>query len=557
MKQIAFPTALSRALAGALLGLPLAAGAQLLPDAGRVLESVEQRPPAQPAPAPRVLPAPATPAPAPDDGGTPIPVQRFVIEGNTAIATQELQALLEPLAGQSLTLAELQAGLARITQRYRALGYPFAYAYLPPQTVDAGLVRVAVLEGRIGQVRIENASRQRLAVVAAPLARLQAADLLRADALESSLLLLGDVSGLRARATLQPGAAPGTSDLLVAVEETPMASGALGVDNFGNRYTGAWRASGSLQLNGALGLGEQIQLQALVSDEDLYNYRLGYQMPAGPWNTRIGASVSRLDYALDQEFGRLDAYGTAAVASLYAIQPWVRSRGVNLNARLQYDRKRLADYIGLYGSEEHRRSQLVTLALDGNWQDSLGGRAVSQWSIAWMQGQLRLGSETQQRRDALAARSAGSFQVVSANLARWQALSGPWSLQGRVNGQWANRNLDSSEKMSLGGAYGVRAYPQGEASGDHGLLATLELRYALDANWQLSGFADAGRVRVQHQPWAAGNNHRSLSGAGFGLYRNGTDWSMETAVAWRVGSPPATSAPDKRPRLWVKAQTYF
>ena len=550
------PTPLCSALTLALL--PLAASAQVQPDAGRALESLQQQRPTLPAPAPIELRLPETPgAGGADSGGTPVQVQRFAVEGNSVIATDELQALLAPLQGQSLTLAQLQGGAARVTQLYRERGYPFAYAYLPEQTVEGGLVRVAVLEGRLGTVRIDNASRQREAVVATPLERLQRGAVMRADALEESLLLLGDVAGVKAQASLQPGVEPGTSDLVVKAEDTPLASGAISADNYGNRYTGAYRASGNVQLNGALGMGEQIDLQTVLSNEQLRNYRLGYQMPVGPWNTRVGASLSHLDYELGEQFEALDAYGSAKVASLYAIQPLVRSRRVNLNARLQYDQKRLVDHVGATKTDERKRSNLTTLGLDGNWQDGIGGAAVNQWSLGWVHGRLRLGSDGQQARDAATARSAGSFQVLTASIARWQALSGPWSLHARANGQVSNSNLDSSEKMSLGGAYGVRAYPQGEASGDEGVQGTVELRYALAAGWQLSGFVDGGRVKLQHSPWAAGRNFRSLGGAGFGVQRTGADWSIETALAWRVDSGAARSAPDKSPRLWVKAQKYF
>lgn len=350
---------------------------------------------------------------------------------------------------------------------------------------------------------------------------------------------------------------PGTSDLVVKAEDTPLATGAINADNHGNRYTGAHRGSASVQLDGALGLGEQIDLQTVLSNEQLRNYRLGFQMPVGPASTRVGASLSHLDYGLGEQFEALDAYGSAKVASLHAIQPLVRSRRMNLNARLQYDQKRLVDRVGTTSTHERKRSHRATLGLDGNWQDGIGGAAVSQWSLGWVHGRLRLGSAGQQARDAATARSAGSFQVLTGSIARWQALSGPWSLHARANGQVSNNNLDTSEKMGLGGAYGVRAYPQGEASGDEGAQGTVELRYALAAGWQLGGFVDGGRVKLQHSPWAAGRNFHSLGGAGFGVQRTGTDWSVATALAWRVGSGPARSAPDKSPRLWVKAQKYF
>lgn len=548
-------TPLWYALGLALLGID--AQAQALPDAGQVLDSVEQRRPALPAPAAIDLDLPPTPTPPAHDDGPAMDVQGFAIEGNSAIATLDLQALLQALEGQSLTVSQLEAGAARITRLYRERGYPFAYAYLPEQTVEAGLVRIAVLEGRLGEVRVENATRQRANVIDAPLTRLEHGQVIRADALESSLLLLGDIHGAHAKARLQPGSKVGTSDLVVMVEDTALVGGALGLDNSGNRYTGVWRASGSVQLNGALGLGERIQLHSLLSSEHLHNYHLDYLMPLGPWNTRVGAGVSRLSYALGKEFSVLDAYGNATAAKLHATQPLVRSRGVNLNAHLQYDQKRLTDHIGRHSSHAPKRSRLATLGLNGDWQDHWGSRAMNVWDLSWTRGQLRLDSDGQRRQDAQSIRRAGRFQTLNASFARWQALTGPWSLYGRVNGQWADKNLDSSEKMSLGGAHGVRAYPQGEAAGDMGWLATLALRHALAPGWQLSGFGDVGKVRLQHRPWHEGPNHQRLGGAGIGVQHTGQDWSLETALAWRLGSHLASSAPERSPRLWIKAMKQF
>ena len=62
------------------------------------------------------------------------------------------------------------------------------------------------------------------------------------------------------------------------------------------------------------------------------------------------------------------------------------------------------------------------------------------------------------------------------------------------------KNLDSSEKMSLGGVSGVRAYPSGEASGDEGYKFSFEVQYDLsrpDMDFDLIGtlFYDYGKIR--------------------------------------------------------------
>ena len=71
----------------------------------------------------------------------------------------------------------------------------------------------------------------------------------------------------------------------------------------------------------------------------------------------------------------------------------------------------------------------------------------------------------------------------------------------------ASKNLDISEKMELGGMYGVRAYPEGEAYADEGVLLTLEARQQVPlpagatGQLHLAAFIDAGTVKPNHKPW--------------------------------------------------------
>jgi hemolysin activation/secretion protein len=63
----------------------------------------------------------------------------------------------------------------------------------------------------------------------------------------------------------------------------------------------------------------------------------------------------------------------------------------------------------------------------------------------------------------------------------------------------------------------VRAYPEGEASGDRGWLGSAELGWQLLPGWQAVAFADAGVVQVNSHAWdAAADNRRRLAGAGLG-----------------------------------------
>ena len=154
---------------------------------------------------------------------------------------------------------------------------------------------------------------------------------------------------------------------------------------------------------------------------------------------------------------------------------------------------------------------------------------------------------------------------MQGSVARLQNIAGPLALYGAVRGQVAFDNLDSSEKMELGGAYGVRAYPEGEAYGDEGYLATVEARLTLPpvathvpGQFQLIGFVDAGEVRFAHDPWFTGRNHARRSGYGAGVNWSGFDgWVAKATYARKLGSQDATSAPDKSGRFWFQLAKLF
>jgi hemolysin activation/secretion protein len=174
--------------------------------------------------------------------------------------------------------------------------------------------------------------------------------------------------------------------------------------------------------------------------------------------------------------------------------------------------------------------------------------------------------------DAAAANTAGAFRKWSVNFNREQALTvqSTWYIQ--TAAQWANRNLDSSEKLYLGGASGVRAYPSNEAGGTLGGTVTTGIRHRLTDTLTLNGFTDWGRIRVyQRNTNAAGNditslNTQSLQGTGLTLLWRGQQ-GQELSATWsrRIGHNPAaqpsTGADSdgtlKLNRLWLSAMLNF
>lgn len=529
----------------------LSAHAQAQPDpkAGDIIRDLERKPLALPDRQYIDLDLPDAPQEQAMTGGPTVTVSRFALSGNSAISSSELTALLADLQGRTLTLGELQVGANRITRLYRERGYPLARSYLPMQQVSEGVVSITVLEGRLGAIRVHNDSRLGDDVVAAPLATLKPGDTVQAELLENALLGLRALPGIEARATLQPGASLGLTDLVVNITSAPLITGGVDLDNYGNRYTGAYRLGLSLDVNSPLCLGDRLSLRLLGSDEDQRYARLAYQLPLGTRGTQVGLSYSAMRYELGKSFTGLDAHGEARIASLFALQPLLRSRDLSLYVQAQIDAKELEDDIGLVNNHTEKESRVATLTLNGNSRDGWGGGGVNSFSLAVSPGRLDCNGP---------CAVPDSFVKVAPSLLRLQRLDERFSLYAQWQGQWANGNLDSSEKFAVGGAFGVRAYPQGEASGDEGWLANLELRYALGESWQALVFLDHGQVTLDKDPApAATGNQRHLTGSGLGLSWGVQGWQISTTAAWKTDGGAPSSGPDRSPQLWARLSKGF
>ncbi|WP_432261142.1 ShlB/FhaC/HecB family hemolysin secretion/activation protein [Cupriavidus sp. TMH.W2] len=556
-----------RALTLVLAGNLAHAGAQAAPDAGRVpdlpaLRAVpdagvlldEARPPVTlPDHGSGALPPPEPARPAPAlSPEIRVRVSAVRITGARAFSETDLQPLVAALPGGERSLGELEQAAQRITQYYRQHDYLLARAYLPAQEIRDGSVEIRVLEGRLGTIRLDNPSRMPDTFVSGRLAGLHEDEALRRDALERGLLLLNDTPGLVVRSTLSPGASVGTTDLDVRVDDGPRVNADASVDNYGNRFTGQYRFNASVAANNPLRLGDALLLRAITAGEGFNYGQLSYQLPVNRQGTRLGASYAAMHYRLGEEFDKLDAHGTAQIASVFLTHPLVRSRAANLNGQVSYDHKTLNDQVGAAGVSADRRLDNLTLGLSGDRGNWLAGGGITQGSLSLTIGNLQLDGLSAAL-DAAAHHTQGHFARANLQVQHLQPLTSRLSVYAQLSGQLAGNNLDSAEKMILGGAWGVRAYPQGEAPSDDAWLANLELRYGFLPQWQAILFYDAAQGWLTHSPIAAdGANRRTLSGAGAGIrWANAQGFSLQATLAWRTSGEP-TSDRDRTPRFWLQ-----
>lgn len=532
--------------------------AQQAPSAGSQLQQIAPPPVQQ-----KVLPEirveqaglPAVPA----AEGQPIVVGAVRISGISLFSEAQLLTAAGFTPGSRLTLRDLRLMANRVTAYYRNKGFFVAQTYLPPQDIKDGVVQMAVLEGQYGQISLRNQSRLSDSTANAVVSGIGSGDKVNVAPLEQRLLLLSDLPGVNVRSTLTPGSSVGASDLIIDITPGQRISGSVDADNEGNRYTGKERLGANVAVNEIAGLGDVATVRVLTSGKGLNYARAAYQLQIG--KIKAGVAYAGMQYELGEEFASAKADGEAQIASVYASYPLIRSRSSNLNLQLAYDSKDFQDRRQSVtpASVEDKQAQVWMTSLTGDHRDFLGG--LSNFSLTWTSGKLDLQNAPARLADALSARSAGHYDKLSYSFTRQDSFARGLSLYLNVNGQFAADNLDSSEKISLGGANAVRAYPSGEANADQATIVTLEARQqvgAMGQALQLVGFLDVGTARLDRTPWGAGDNYRSLRGAGVGLtWVSSERLVVKASYAFKLGNEAATSAPDADGRFWLQAVKYF
>jgi hemolysin activation/secretion protein len=531
------------------------------PDSGTILQQLK---PAKP-------PAPASSATGltiEQPNGTQVPageafaVKRLEIRGNTRFDAATLHALLADAEGKSLNLAELGAVADRITEYYHRHHYPLARAILPAQTIKDGVVVIQVLEAKYGKVTLRNQSRVTDSLLLSTLSPLKVGEVIEQTEMDHVLLLLSDVPKIEVHALIKPGETVGTSDLDVTTLPGPRLSAIASIDDYGNKYTGRTRGGGTVTLVDPFDHGDYLSLAGLSSGEDLNYGRLSYETTLDGSGTRLGGAYSGLHYKLGDGLESLDGHGTAEVASLWAKHPLVRSPNADLYLQVQYDRLTLHDDLDASAIKTDRHLDNGSASLTGDARDVLLAGAVSTGNLTVTYGRLDFDNGAAQIADAATAKTNGSFSKWNLNLARQQQFTAADGVYLSFAGQWTSDNLDSSQKMIAGGPYTVRAYDLGVLSGDTGELGTAEFQHTLGAvmggTWQVTAYFDSEHIVVNHNPWVAGVNSATLSGAGLGLNWAGPQqWSAKLQVAERVGAVPSLIHDPSSVRVWGEINKAF
>ena len=416
-------------------------------------QRIQQRPEAPEISVPRGGPA------APASTTTRFRVEAIVIDRSDILARAQIDAIVGPLQGRTVSLAELQQAVDAINALYDAGRHATARAILPPQTISQGRVRIRLVEARVGDVRVGGVEAMQPAFITERI-NLEADELLSVPALESALVRFNRLHQTRLRAGVVAGSKFGTTDVEITAVEPPRTKFSLFFDNAGRDTVGEARAGLNARFANLLGRSDTLQF-VTTHTAGSENYALSYSVPVHENDLRLELSASRGDIKIiDGPFEPLDITGDSSDYSAGLTYPLLVTLEDMWSLYGRLSARSSASEFGGF-EQESLNLRVLTMGLAGERQTD-----TSAWYIdnALATGITHFGGER-------------SFLYYRGSATRFERLNERFQLLLRGGLQATSTQiLPASELFQIGGAYTVRGFSEGLLSGRNGYFMSAELR---------------------------------------------------------------------------------
>lgn len=401
--------------------------------------------------------------------GWPQPAAGIDVSRTPLLAGPRFAAALEPFLGQPITMALVEQIRGRVAAHCAGLGYPFVSVTVPMQDAGAGIVQVVLMEGRLGELKVEGARHFSEADYRAA-ARLTPGQPIDAARLDRTVKWLNTNPYRRVTPIAVAGQQVGTTDIVLQADESrPLSiTGTLG--NSGNPHNGEIQVGTSVQWGNAFGRGDLLNARYTTSRDRVINqFGGGYTLQL-PWRDAIAVSGSYAKTRPDAQGSDISNIGTTSGANLRYV-----SMATGLSIGADYRR---TDNDVLFGGDSIFKSAAVIAQFAAEYARTFTSKAgLSSLSVSAVYSPGGVGSQnTDAVFETQRAGATARYAYARVSLGHTGLLPRDLTWDIRATGQLPNAKLLSTEQLGLGGEGSVRGFDTFTASRDEGFTTNAELR---------------------------------------------------------------------------------
>lgn len=436
-----------------------------------------------------------------------VDIWEYRVEGTEILPASEIEAAVYPFLGPGRSAEDVEGARAALEKAYADRGYQTVAVSIPPQQVTDGVVTLAVTEGKVGRLRVRGSRYYDIDAIKAAAPSLQEGAVPDFNAVSEDIVALNQQPDRRVTPALKAGAAPGTVDVDLTVEDQFPLHGSLELNNRYSQNTSKLRLNGSVHYDNLWQLGHSLNLGYQVAPQDskdskVYSASYLARLPDVPWLSLLGYWVKQ-DSDVNT-LGSMNVVGKGHILGGRAILTLPGDEGFFHTLSAGLDRKRFQERvtIGTGGYSTPITYYPASLAWSGTW---MGEGRETQANVGTTFN-FRPASSGWQEFYEKRYKSGGGFIYFRGDVAHTEELA--YGAQGWAKAQFqlSNDPLISSEQFSAGGQDTVRGYLESEALGDNAALGSVELRSPslsrwlgpdVVDEWRFHAFADGGRLAIK------------------------------------------------------------
>ena len=415
-------------------------------------------------------------------------------------------------------------------------------------------MEINVIQGFYDDIKIDSKIKIAPTKIEGIVSKIKIGDPVRKMALEDVLYKLNDIDGIKASGFFTKGKKEGSTVLNITVERDKNSRHILYTDNYGNRSSGQYRLGLLNDFYNVDKSGTKITVGGLLSTKksmDLYT-DANFVFSSHGTMHRLGLHVGRSSYKLGDEYRDLDANGDLMNYSIYGTTTARKTIESSISYIYGINYNDIEDNIDAFGLKALKHSYSAHIGAIGNerWKNN---------HLVFTQ-RFTVGHLVN---DSLYANYLNSFNHTEGV---YYKLNHDFDysyeinnrLDFRIHASWqlANKNLDSSERMTFTGINGIKAYPSSDISADTGFLTRGIFTYKtgikyLSANVFIEHAEGKPRKMIDYKVY--------LHGWGIGLsYAKPDDCFIKLDYARRIGFDEALSERAKaKGRFWFIAGKIF
>ena len=401
-----------------------------------------------------------------------IEITRIDFKGNKTIADEDIRKITSPFEGKKLSFADMQKIVDLITDAYRSKGFITSRAILVPQNLKDQILQIQIIEGLMGDLQVKNNHYFKKSLFIKRFS-LKKGEIFNYNQVRDDLNLINQYPDRNVKTIITPGQNPGETDVVLEIKDRLPVHVGFAYDNFGSRYIGKNRLTGTLTDNNLLGFDDILSLQYQGTDAARYQLNLlRYLFPVTKMSD-LGVYAAKNKVQIGKEFESINARGKSILYGIFLNNNIYNNNNLKVQFNLGMDYKDVFNFQS--GAETSRdRIRIAKLAWNVDYMDPFLGRNILNNEVHFGIPNIMSGLDDVDSRSSRIG-AGGEFTKDILDYLRLQNLPLEASLLIKFQAQFSSTILPATEQYQLGGISNVRGFASGEAVGDSGESFTSEL----------------------------------------------------------------------------------